>query len=106
MACGVPLIASDLTSLPELCGEAALWLREHSPEELCAALQRIEADSELRANLSAAGRARVERFTPAAAARRTVEIYLEAIDRPDPEALFRRQMFSQLLARHRSDAAP
>ena len=49
MACGVPVIASNVTSLPEVCGNAALALvSPGDAEEIAEAMWTAEHDSEAR----------------------------------------------------------
>ena len=62
MACGVPVIVSSSSSLPEVAGDAALYVDPAKPEEIAAAILRIANDPNLAACLAAAGRARAARF--------------------------------------------
>ena len=55
MAAGVPVITSNLSSLPEVGGEAALLVEPRSVAELQSALQRILLSPDLRKRLSRAG---------------------------------------------------
>jgi glycosyltransferase involved in cell wall biosynthesis len=62
LACGTPVIASSLGSIPELIdrpGENGLLVRPEEPETLAAAMQRVLADAHLRQRLSLGGLARV-----------------------------------------------
>lgn len=63
MWCDCPIVCSNVTSLPELAGDAALLVDPHSPEELAAALARVLGDRTLRNRLTAAGRHQVTRFS-------------------------------------------
>jgi glycosyltransferase involved in cell wall biosynthesis len=74
LACGAPLVASNAASLPEVVGEAGL-LVEPRARPLARALERVLAEPELRRRLRAAGPRQAARFTWAAAARRTLEVY-------------------------------
>ncbi len=58
MACGVPVVTSNISSLPEVAGESALLVDPRSPAELAAALGRLLGSPSLRAALGAAGAAR------------------------------------------------
>lgn len=62
-ASGTPVIASKTASLPEVGGEAALYIDPNKPEELASALGRIYKEPELRTKLSAAGLERAKLFT-------------------------------------------
>jgi glycosyltransferase involved in cell wall biosynthesis len=75
MACGVPVVCSHVSSLPEVVGDAALTVDPLDVEALAAALARLLEDESLRASLAARGLARAARFTWPRAAARLLEIY-------------------------------
>jgi len=80
MACGTPLVASRTGALPEVVGDAAVLVTPGDTEELTAVLRRLLDSPEERAELSRKGHERVmERYAWPAVARRTVEVYREAI---------------------------
>jgi glycosyltransferase involved in cell wall biosynthesis len=62
MASGVPVVTSNVSSLPEVAGDAAEYVNPRSAMDLAAALRRLLDDGGRRAALSAAGVARAERF--------------------------------------------
>ena len=59
----VPAACSNVTSLPEQAGDAALVFDPRQPDEIAAAVARIWRDEGLRAHLVDRGRARVHAFT-------------------------------------------
>ncbi len=63
MACGAPVVASNSSSIPEIAGKAALLLDPSSPAEHIDAVGFLLTNTELRAELSQAGRARAADFT-------------------------------------------
>jgi glycosyltransferase involved in cell wall biosynthesis len=63
MARGVPVICSDRSSLPEVAGDAALFVDPTDPRAIGAALGRMLADADLRADLAARGRERAAQFS-------------------------------------------
>jgi glycosyltransferase involved in cell wall biosynthesis len=63
MLCGCPVIVSDAASLPEVCGDAALYCDPQRPETLADAMRTLMADAALRARLTEAGRARAATFS-------------------------------------------
>ncbi|HUR82108.1 MAG TPA: glycosyltransferase family 1 protein, partial [Thermoanaerobaculia bacterium] len=73
MACGTPVIASDIPSLREVSGGAALHTNDFA-----AAMRRVINDETLRAELSAKGRERARRFTWRRCAELTAEAYRRA----------------------------
>lgn len=62
MALGVPVITSNVASLPEVCGDGALYVDPQSPAELRHALERLLGDPDLRSRLADAGRLQAARF--------------------------------------------
>jgi glycosyltransferase involved in cell wall biosynthesis len=71
--CGVPLITSNVTSMPEVAGDAALLVNPFSVEEIALAMQQIATDDELRNQLIIKGYERSKVFTWDAAAHRLWE---------------------------------
>lgn len=63
MASGAPVVASRVTSVPEVVGDAGLLCDPQSPESFAAAVSRLVGDADLRAALSARGLARASLFT-------------------------------------------
>jgi glycosyltransferase involved in cell wall biosynthesis len=64
MGCGTPVVASNAASLPEVCGDAALYVaRYEDVAEWSAALRRIAGDASLRAELRDLGLERARRFS-------------------------------------------
>lgn len=51
MYCNVPVIASNVTSIPEVGGNAALYTNPHNPEDIAAAMQKIFLNEKLRLSL-------------------------------------------------------
>jgi glycosyltransferase involved in cell wall biosynthesis len=63
MACGCPVLASRAASLPEVCGDAALYCDPLSAHDIAAKLQELLGSAELRKRLRDRGRARAALFT-------------------------------------------
>jgi glycosyltransferase involved in cell wall biosynthesis len=80
MACGVPVIAADRTSLPEVVGDAGL-LVEPEVRAVADAILRLFADDALRADLSRRGLSRAAMFTWDRTADLTVAAYREVLGR-------------------------
>jgi glycosyltransferase involved in cell wall biosynthesis len=74
MACGTPVLASNVAAVPELVGDAAVLVDPTDAGAIAAGLESLLSDDELRARLSSAGRARAAGFTWDAMARRTSEV--------------------------------
>jgi glycosyltransferase involved in cell wall biosynthesis len=75
MACGVPVITSNRSSLPEVAGDAALLVDPSQPEALAAAMASILNDGELRQALRSKGLIRAQEFTWDAVAQKTLAVY-------------------------------
>jgi glycosyltransferase involved in cell wall biosynthesis len=63
MAYGVPVIAANTSSLPEVGGDASLLLDPHSPPQWAAAIERLTSDVDLPRRLAKAGLSRVRQFS-------------------------------------------
>ncbi|HOO77164.1 MAG TPA: glycosyltransferase family 1 protein [bacterium] len=78
-AAGTPVAASRTGALPEMLGDSAAWFDPASPEEMAAVLERLLSDEGERERLVLAGTANSLRFTWEEAARKTLEVYREAL---------------------------
>lgn len=63
MACDVPVISSNVTAMPEVAGEAALYCDPFSVESIADALQSVANDDSLRDVLIAKGRVQRELYS-------------------------------------------
>jgi glycosyltransferase involved in cell wall biosynthesis len=75
MACGVPVLTSNCSSLPEVTGDAALLVDPSRVEEIAAGMERLLTDKNLRGELSRKGLERAKQFTWERAASLTLEMY-------------------------------
>ena len=78
LAAGTPLVCSDIASLREVAGEAALYAPADRPDLLAVELHRVLTDGDERRRLVAAGRARCAAFSWTESARRTLRVWHEA----------------------------
>ena len=62
-ACGTPVITSNVTSMPEVAGDAALIINPFDVKEIAEAMFRIETNNDLRSKLIAAGLIRYKKFS-------------------------------------------
>jgi glycosyltransferase involved in cell wall biosynthesis len=79
MACGTPVVTSNLSSLPEVAGDAALLVTPTDLEGITDALRRLLDESALRAALVERGFQRAKRFTWEAAAVQLHRIYQQML---------------------------
>ena len=63
MACGTPVLTSNVTCLPEIAGDAAVIVDPHSADSIAGGIARLDASQELRDTLSERGLARAGMFT-------------------------------------------
>ncbi|MDP1883792.1 MAG: glycosyltransferase family 1 protein [Candidatus Moranbacteria bacterium] len=62
MACGVPVITSNNSSLPEIVGNGGIMIDPHKPDELCRAMKEVIMDKGLRDDLVAKGFVQAKNF--------------------------------------------
>jgi glycosyltransferase involved in cell wall biosynthesis len=77
MACGTPVITSNVTAMPETAGDAALLVDPNSTEDIANAMHRMISDGNLRNVLREKGLQRAPLFTWDETVRRTLQLYTE-----------------------------
>jgi glycosyltransferase involved in cell wall biosynthesis len=84
MACGLPVITSSRSSLPEVAGDAALYVDPDDPADIAAAIVHLAGEPALRQALVEAGRRRAALFTWEQAAAATASVLRRAAGLPQP----------------------
>jgi glycosyltransferase involved in cell wall biosynthesis len=79
MACGAPMLCSDIPVLKEIGGQAAFYTPLDNGPELANGILRVLTDNELRRNMIQFGFEQARQFTWTAAARQTIALYHELI---------------------------
>lgn len=79
MACGCPVITSDIPCIREISGDAAIRIDPLSIDEICQAITAVASDESLRGKLSQLGLAQNNLFSWKRCARETLEVYQDAI---------------------------
>ena len=79
MACGTPVVTSNLSSLPEVAGQAALLVDPYDVDAIARAMRRVLQDPALAAELKARGLAQAAQFTWERTARETLGVYQKAL---------------------------
>jgi glycosyltransferase involved in cell wall biosynthesis len=80
MALGCPVVCSKVASLPEVCGEAALYVDPLEPESMIQEIERLRKDPELRESLVKAGYRQAEKFSKENYARRLANAYRSVLE--------------------------
>jgi len=75
MACGTPVVTSNVSSLPEVSGDAALLVEPSDVNAMAEAMCRLLQDANLRQQLVAQGFEQARQFTWDKAARQLLEMY-------------------------------
>jgi glycosyltransferase involved in cell wall biosynthesis len=74
MACGTPVITSNLSSLPEVTGDAAILVDPYEVAEITDAMQTVALEAGVRSQLRAAGLARASQFSWEKTGQQTAEV--------------------------------
>jgi glycosyltransferase involved in cell wall biosynthesis len=83
MACGTPVVTSNVSSLPEVVGDAAILVNPENVFDIVRGIRDALLDEPLRASLIWRGREQASRFSWSRTARQVLEIYQEAAERGD-----------------------
>lgn len=75
MACGTPVVTSNVSSLPEVVGEAGLMVKPTDAESLTEAMRRVLEDEALREEMIAKGLEQARKFTWKEAAAKLLSLY-------------------------------
>lgn len=92
MACGTPVVSSCVTSLPEVCGDAAFLVEPTEHERIFEATRRVLMEPEIAAELRTRGIAQSRKFTWRECAKHTLLAYRKALE-PEPEEPKLRHVF-------------
>ena len=79
MACGTPVVASNLTSIPEVAGDAAVLADPRDENAFARALIHVLTSSERQRALAEAGLRRARQFSWKCTAKQTLEVYQQGV---------------------------
>ena len=79
MSCGLPVITSNCSAMPEVAGDAAVWVDPRNVTQITSAMRHLAEDASLAANLRQRGRERAARFSWEKCARETWQVYREVL---------------------------
>jgi glycosyltransferase involved in cell wall biosynthesis len=80
MACGVPVVSSNTSSMPEVVEDAALLIDPYSVDDIHNALERVITDHELRKTLIARGFIQAKKFTWENSAHQLHQLYQQLLE--------------------------
>jgi glycosyltransferase involved in cell wall biosynthesis len=87
MACGCPVIASDVSSLPEVCGDACLYVDPYDVNSITKSIARVLTNKELREDLRAKGLERAQLFSWEKTAKEVLDLFEALSIGPSPHRL-------------------
>ena len=79
MACGAPIVSSNLGPMLEICGNAALYFDPSEPTDIADKMWQVLADERIRRELISNALENVKRFSWEETARKTLEVFEEAM---------------------------
>jgi len=77
MACGIPVVTSNISALPEVVGKAGILVNPHEPEEIATGIHRLISNKKLSSELAKAGLKRSRHFLWENAARELLKVFRE-----------------------------
>lgn len=80
MACGTPLITSNISAMPEVAGSEAILINPYEPQEIADAILRLENDEEFYQRQKVYGLERVKQFSWKNTAQAYAQIYNSTLD--------------------------
>ncbi len=83
MACGCPVVASNLTSLPEVAGNAALLVDPFNDDSIISAAQKILSNQAYSKELASRGFEQNSKFSWEHCASETIEVYQKVLSNHD-----------------------
>jgi len=81
MACRIPVVCSNLSSLPEVAGNAALLFDPYEESDMASVMEKVLMDADLRETLAEKGFQRTQDYTWEATARMTLKALQTAAER-------------------------
>jgi len=82
MASGTPVVTSNVSSLPEVAGDAAVLVNPYDPAAIAEGIYQVLTDEQLRRGLRQRGLARARQFSWEDSARRVREVYQQVGEEP------------------------
>lgn len=80
MACGCPVVVSNVASLPEVCGDAAYYVDPYNVESIAEGMQKVLTDDTLRQSLIQKGIERAKLFSWEKSAKEHIKVFKEVLN--------------------------
>ena len=80
MACGCPVVVSEVSSIPEACGDAAYYVDPYKPDSIAEGLNKVLTDETLRQVLIKNGLERIKSFSWEESARKHLEVFNDVLN--------------------------
>ncbi|MEN6520992.1 MAG: glycosyltransferase family 1 protein [Armatimonadota bacterium] len=87
MACGTPVVTSNISSMPEVAGDAAVLVDPNDPEAISRGLMEVLNDKKLREKMIRRGRERAAEFSWKRTAKETIAVYKSLISLPGAKTM-------------------
>ena len=79
MACGVPVVTSKVSSMPEVGGDAAVYFDPYDETDMAAKIESVLTDERLRKEMIAKGLQKVKEYSWEKCAEETLQVYREVL---------------------------
>lgn len=80
MSCGVPVVTSNVSSLPEIAGEAGFLVDPRQPETIARGIAAVLSDLQLQEQMQAKGYRQAQKFSWQRTAEETYRVYQEVYE--------------------------
>ena len=80
MGCGCPVVAANTSSLPEICGKAAILVNPHNVDDLARGIKLVLNNAKLKKRLIQEGFRQAKKFSWEKTARETIKVYEKVFD--------------------------
>lgn len=81
MACGVPVVTSNISSMPEVGGDAAIYFNPYDENDMAEKIRQAIDDDQLREEMMAKGLEKVKEYSWDKCARETLKVYERVVGR-------------------------